>query len=272
MTQKRLSYKDDEAAIRRRKKPHTSLAREGGLMYPAAQDRPPLHLQRNPYLRIKRAADLVLASVILVAALPVMLLAMLAVRLTSRGPAIYVQLRLGEGRIPFRIFKIRTMIHDCESLTGPRWAIPGDPRVTPIGALFRVTHIDELPQLWNVIRGDMSLIGPRPERPEIAEQLVEEIPRYYERLMVKPGITGLAQVQLPPDTEVQNVADKLVLDLAYIERVGAWLDVRLLCCTALKLLTLRPHQYRGLIRSAIPTDYCAADLYRERHPAQRRAA
>jgi lipopolysaccharide/colanic/teichoic acid biosynthesis glycosyltransferase len=164
------------------------------------------------------------------------------------------------------------MIHDCESLTGPRWAIPGDPRVTPIGALLRATHLDELPQLWNVIRGDMSLIGPRPERPEIAEQLVEEIPRYYERLMVKPGITGLAQVQLPPDTEVQDVAEKLVLDLAYIEKFGAWLDVRLVCCTALKLLTLRPEHYRRLLRSAIPKDFSAADLHWAPRAAPRRVA
>jgi lipopolysaccharide/colanic/teichoic acid biosynthesis glycosyltransferase len=272
MTNKPISYTTDEPAVRRKKRPHISPAREGSLMYPAAQDRPPLHLYRSPYARLKRAADLVLAVVMLVPALPVMLLAMAVVRLTSRGPAIYVQTRLGRGGVPFRIFKIRTMVHECESLTGPRWAIPGDPRITPIGALLRATHVDELPQLWNVIRGDMSLIGPRPERPEIAEQLVTDIPRYYERLAVKPGITGLAQVQLPPDTEVKDVADKLVLDLAYIEKIGAWLDVRLLFCTALKMLTLRPEQYRSLIKSAIPTDFSADDLYREPRAAHRRVA
>jgi lipopolysaccharide/colanic/teichoic acid biosynthesis glycosyltransferase len=272
MNQKRLFYKDDETAVRRKKKPNTSHAREGSLMYPAAQDRPLSPLRYRSYSRIKRTVDLTLGILILVATMPVMLLAMLIVRMTSHGPAIYVQTRLGMGRVPFQIFKIRTMIHECESLTGPRWAIPGDPRVTPVGAILRATHIDELPQLWNVMRGDMSLIGPRPERPEIAEQLVGDIPRYYERLTVKPGITGLAQVQLPPDTEVKNVADKLVLDLAYIEKIGAWLDLRLLFCTALKMLTLRPHQYRQLIQSTIPTDLSADDLYRENRPAPRRAA
>ena len=273
MNHNHVSFQDDEAAIRRKKKPNRTLAREGGLMYPAvAQDRPLLHLQANAYLRMKRAFDLVLASLMFVAAIPVIFIAMIAVRLTSRGPAIYVQTRLGRNRMPFRIYKIRTMIHDCESLTGPRWAIPGDPRITPVGAILRATHIDELPQLWNVIRGDMSLIGPRPERPEIADQLIDDIPRYYERLAVKPGITGLAQVQLPPDTEVKNVADKLVLDLAYIEKIGARLDFRILCCTVLKMLTLQPQQYRRLIRSAIPTDLTADDLYRVGRTESRRAA
>jgi lipopolysaccharide/colanic/teichoic acid biosynthesis glycosyltransferase len=197
--------------------------------------------------------------------------ALLLVRLTSRGPGIYTQTRLGAGGIPFRIFKIRTMVHNCESLTGPRWAVPGDPRVTPVGFVLRATHIDELPQLWNVLVGDMSLIGPRPERPEIAEQLVREIPRYYERLAMKPGISGLAQVQLPPDTEVKNVADKLLLDLTYIDRVGPWLDVKILACTALKLLTVSAERYRSLLRSALPASFDSTQFLAPR-PAQRRSA
>src|SRR5262249_59838134 len=124
------------------------------------------------------------------------------------GPAADLRARLGPGGVEFRILKRRTMIDNCESLTGPRWALPGDPRVTPIGAILRATHLDELPQLWNVLRGDMSLIGPRPERPEIVTRLLRDLTNYGDRLEVRPGITGLAQVQLPPDVNVSTAADK----------------------------------------------------------------
>jgi lipopolysaccharide/colanic/teichoic acid biosynthesis glycosyltransferase len=184
-----------------------------------------------------------------------MLLAGLFIRATSRGPAIYVQTRLGRGGKPFRIYKLRTMIDNCESLTGPRWAMPGDPRVTTVGAFLRATHIDELPQLWNVIRGDMSLIGPRPERPEIIESLEKHLNDYGERHSVLPGITGLAQVQLPPDTDLSNVADKLVLDKAYIHHVGPMLDLRIAFCTAFRAIGLRPNHIRPLLRDAIPEDF-----------------
>lgn len=270
MKQKRLSYRD-EAVIRRKKK-HRLAGRESGPIYtPFGLELPLVPTVRGDYRRIKRAFDFTLAATLFALTLPVMALAALLVRLTSPGPAIYVQTRLGQGGAPFRIFKIRTMIHNCESLTGPRWAIPGDPRITPVGALLRATHIDELPQLWNVLCGNMSLIGPRPERPEIAEKLVWEIPRYYERLAVKPGITGLAQVQLPPDTEVKNVADKLVLDLAYIERLGFGLDTKLLLCTILKLFAIPPQRYRSLLRTVLP-DQMDSDYLLIARASHRRAA
>src|SRR5262249_23695826 len=118
---------------------------------------------------------------------------------------------------------------------GARWSTPGDSRVTPVGRLLRLTHIDELPQLWNVLRGDMSLIGPRPERPEFVPQLERAIPLYRIRLLVRPGLTGLAQVQLPPDTNLDSVRVKLAYDLWYVRQLNFVLDLRILFATALKL-------------------------------------
>src|SRR5205823_316253 len=113
-----------------------------------------------------------------------------------------------------------------------RWSIPGDPRVTLIGQVLRRTHLDELPQLLNVLRGDMSLIGPRPERPEFLPELEAAFPRYRDRLAVRPGVTGLAQVQLPADSDLDSVREKLRHDLYYIQHLGPWLDLRILICTA----------------------------------------
>jgi lipopolysaccharide/colanic/teichoic acid biosynthesis glycosyltransferase len=183
------------------------------------------------YPRVKAAADFMLAALFSVPTLPVLLLAALAVKLTSRGPAFYTQKRVGRHGEPFTIYKLRTMIHNCESLTGPRWSMPGDPRVTPVGWFLRATHLDELPQLLNVLRGQMSLIGPRPERPEFVPELERALPAYRQRLNVRPGVTGLAQVQLPPDTDLGSVRRKLAYDLYYIRHLSPWLDLRLLCCT-----------------------------------------
>jgi lipopolysaccharide/colanic/teichoic acid biosynthesis glycosyltransferase len=133
------------------------------------------------------------------------------------------------------------MRHNCESLTGPRWCVPGDPRVTMLGKFLRKTHLDELPQLLNVLVGDMSLIGPRPERPEFLPELETTFPRYRERLAVRPGITGLAQVQLPPDVDVTEVCRKLACDIYYTQRLTIGLDARLLGCTALYALGIPFH-------------------------------
>jgi len=269
MNPNNLAYKDQ--FVIRRKKKH-KLEREAMHLLPATTyEQCAVPVIRGRYSPWKRAIDVALAVLLFVPALPIMLVAFLLVRLSSRGPGIYVQTRLGAGGQPFRIFKLRTMVHNCESLTGPRWALPGDPRVTPVGFILRATHIDELPQLWNVIVGDMSLIGPRPERPEIAEKLVHDIPRYYERLAVKPGISGLAQVQLPPDTEVKSAADKLLLDLSYIDHVGPWLDLKILFCTSLKLLTISAERYRHLLRSALPRSFDSSKLMVPARTAQRRA-
>jgi lipopolysaccharide/colanic/teichoic acid biosynthesis glycosyltransferase len=184
------------------------------------------------YPGFKVAADFVLASLLTLPALPIVILAALLVKLTSRGPAFYTQRRLGRNGRPFSIIKLRTMIHNCESLTGPRWSMPGDPRVTPLGWLLRKSHLDELPQLLNVLRGQMSLVGPRPERPEFVPELERALPSYRQRLNVRPGVTGLAQVQLPPDTDLESVRRKLAHDLYYVRHLSPWLDLRLLACTA----------------------------------------
>jgi lipopolysaccharide/colanic/teichoic acid biosynthesis glycosyltransferase len=189
---------------------------------------------RRPwYVPCKTALDFVAAAVLLVVAAPVVGLAALLVKLTSRGPAFYTQTRVGRNGRLFTIYKVRTMIHKCESLTGPRWSMPGDPRVTRLGNFLRVTHLDELPQLVNVLRGDMSLIGPRPERPEFVPELERALPRYRERLAVLPGVTGLAQVRLPADTDLGSVRTKLAYDLYYIRHLSPMLDLRILLCTSL---------------------------------------
>jgi lipopolysaccharide/colanic/teichoic acid biosynthesis glycosyltransferase len=179
--------------------------------------------------------DFVLALVLLVPAAPFIVLGALLVKLTSRGPAFYSQMRVGRHGRVFRIYKLRTMTHESEK-HGAVWCKPGDPRVTPVGRFLRATHLDELPQLWNVLAGDMSLVGPRPERPEFVPRLEEALPGYRDRLAVRPGITGLAQVQLPADTDIESVRRKLVHDRYYIEKMGLWLDLRLVLCTALKML------------------------------------
>jgi lipopolysaccharide/colanic/teichoic acid biosynthesis glycosyltransferase len=188
------------------------------------------------YLPLKFAGDFLCALLLFILCLPVLLLAAVLVKLTSRGPAIYSQTRVGRHGKVFTIYKIRTMTHNCESLTGAQWCKVGDNRVTAIGRFLRKTHIDELPQLWNVLKGDMSLVGPRPERPEFTPQLEQVIPHYSDRLMVRPGVTGLAQVQLPADTDLQSVRRKLAYDLFYVRSLNPWLDLRLVVCTALHLL------------------------------------
>jgi lipopolysaccharide/colanic/teichoic acid biosynthesis glycosyltransferase len=181
----------------------------------------------------KRIFDLLITLCLLVPATPVILLVMILVKLTSRGPALFRQTRLGLCGRPYTIFKVRTMTHNCEAATGAQWSTPGDPRVTWLGRLLRRTHLDELPQLWNILRGDMSLVGPRPERPEFFPTLSQAMPHYPERLRVRPGLTGLAQVQLPPDTDLQSVRRKLACDVVYVQQVSFWLDVRILMGTVL---------------------------------------
>jgi lipopolysaccharide/colanic/teichoic acid biosynthesis glycosyltransferase len=194
--------------------------------------RPNVRVAHLWYEPVKRAIEVFLAVVLMVLAAPVMLVAAVLVKLTSPGPVFYSQTRIGKHHRYFRIYKIRTMIHNCEQVSGPRWSTPGDPRVTPVGRFLRQTHIDELPQLLNVLLGHMSLVGPRPERPEFFQVLQQALPGYRDRLLVRPGVTGLAQVQLPPDSDLASVRRKLAYDLLYVSRLGPWLDLRILCCTA----------------------------------------
>jgi lipopolysaccharide/colanic/teichoic acid biosynthesis glycosyltransferase len=187
---------------------------------------------------MKRVFDYTVATVMLVSTAPLVALCAVLVRLTSRGPAFYSQQRVGQFGREFTIYKLRTMYHHCERNTGPTWSVPGDPRVTPVGRVLRAIHVDELPQLVNVLCGQMSLIGPRPERPEIASQLTRSIPDYNARSAVLPGITGHAQVHLPPDTSVADVRDKVRLDRYYLGRLSFWFDMVTLVRTGLKVFGL----------------------------------
>jgi len=188
------------------------------------------------YLPVKTAAEFVFALLLLAMTAPLILLGVVLVKLTSRGPALYLQTRVGYGGRPFTIYKLRTMVRDSESLSGACWSKPGDARITAVGRWLRRTHIDELPQLWNVLRGDMGLIGPRPERPEFVPQLEQAIPLYRARLGVRPGLSGLAQVQLPPDTDLESVRLKLAYDLYYLRNASWWLDLRIHLATGFHML------------------------------------
>jgi lipopolysaccharide/colanic/teichoic acid biosynthesis glycosyltransferase len=198
------------------------------------------------YRRVKPVTDWLLAAALCVPALPLVLLAAAVVKLTSRGPALYRQSRVGlRGRV-FVIYKLRSMTHDCERHSGPRWSTTGDPRITLVGGLLRRLHVDELPQLWNVLRGEMSLVGPRPERPEFLPTLQGAFADYARRHEVRPGITGLAQVQLPADSDLESVRRKLACDLYYVEHESAGLDFRLLLATGGKVLKV-PFAWTGAV-------------------------
>jgi exopolysaccharide biosynthesis polyprenyl glycosylphosphotransferase len=190
-------------------------------------------------LVLKRCVDFAAAVVGLVLVAPVLAAVALAVKLGSKGPAVYAQERVGRFGETFNMYKFRTMRVDAES-NGPVWAtLEGDPRVTRVGAFLRRTHLDELPQLFNVLKGDMSLVGPRPERPHFVEQLDREVPRYDERLLIKPGMTGLAQVHYRYDQTIEDVKKKLRFDLLYVKRMCLMLDARILAWTVLVVITGR---------------------------------
>ncbi len=175
-------------------------------------------------LRIKRLGDVVLAVLLLCLTFPMMLLTVIAIKLESVGPVFYSQLRTGHNMKPFRLYKFRSMYQDAEK-HGIQWASKQDSRITRVGNFIRLVRIDELPQLWNVLRGDMSIIGPRPERPEIDQKLTDEIPHYTVRYLVKPGITGWAQVLYPYGASVKDAYEKLSYDLYYIKNYSFWLDI-----------------------------------------------
>jgi exopolysaccharide biosynthesis polyprenyl glycosylphosphotransferase len=184
----------------------------------------------------KRAFDLVLAALLIVPALPLMALIAAAIRLTSSGPVFFRQARVGRGGRLFTMLKFRTMQVGAERSTGPVLAAANDPRVTVLGKVLRATRLDELPQLWNVLRGDMSFVGPRPERPEFVERYARDIQGYVERLRVRPGLTGYAQVNGEYHT---SAATKLKYDLAYIHNRSLWLDLKILTDTVKVMLTRR---------------------------------
>ena len=184
---------------------------------------------------LRRGSDIVLSLVLLLFTLPLMLVVALMVRLDSPGPVLYRQERVGLGGRPFVLLKFRSMNCNAE-LRGPAWAQQRDPRVTRVGLFMRRTRMDELPQLLNVLRGQMSFIGPRPERPHFVEQLAALIPHYQERARVKPGLTGWAQVNYPYGASVEDARAKLSYDLFYVKNRTPLLDLLILCATVRVIL------------------------------------
>ncbi len=179
----------------------------------------------------------VVACLALVVSSPLMVLAALLVKLTSRGPILYRQTRVGLGGKPFTLYKVRSMSVDAEAKTGPALATRNDPRVTPVGRFLRRSRLDEIPQLWNVLRGEMSIVGPRPERPEFVETLVEQIPFYHQRLCVRPGITGWAQINHGYGDSIEDTITKLEYDLYYIKNLNPAIDSYVFFHTAKVILT-----------------------------------
>jgi lipopolysaccharide/colanic/teichoic acid biosynthesis glycosyltransferase len=210
----------------------------------------------SSYYRIKHIFDIAVVVITLPVIGTIILLFMLLVKLTSKGPIFYSQVRCSKGEKPFKMYKIRSMIVDAEK-HGIVWSkgTDIDPRITTVGRIMRRLHIDEMPQIWNVLRGEMDVIGPRPERPEFIKKLKEQIPYYEYRMLVRPGLTGYAQINWKADTGLEDVHRKVILDLEYIENANPWLDFRILLGTASQFLPARyfgklPLRLCGIYRPA----------------------
>jgi lipopolysaccharide/colanic/teichoic acid biosynthesis glycosyltransferase len=184
------------------------------------------------YQLLKSVLERGVAAALLLLTAPITLFVMAMIRLTSAGPALYSQTRAGLRGKPFKIYKFRSMRIDAEK-NGPIWACAqeNDSRLTPIGGILRATHIDEIPQLWNVVRGELSFIGPRPERPHFINQLVSEIPLFRLRMLVRPGISGWAQIHQGYANSVEDSRVKLEYDLYYVMRQSPWLDLKIVIGT-----------------------------------------
>jgi exopolysaccharide biosynthesis polyprenyl glycosylphosphotransferase len=169
--------------------------------------------------------------------LPLLPFVVLAIKLSSRGPILYRQSRVGRDGSVFQCYKFRTMRSDAEADTGPTWAKDDDPRITRVGKFLRKTRIDEIPQLYNVLRGDMSFVGPRPERPEFVEALNQQIPHYQLRHSIRPGITGWAQILYKYGNSVEDAKEKLRYDLYYMKNMSAGLDLLIILST-IKIILL----------------------------------
>ena len=186
---------------------------------------------------VKTSMDYIISFLVLIAGLPIWILVALMVKLDSRGPVFYRQQRVGKGGKLFRVFKFRSMVNDAEKHSGPVWAGKNDSRITKLGRFLRKSRLDEIPQLLNVLAGEMSIVGPRPERPAFVEELRKVYPFYPKRLTLKPGITGWAQVKLEYDTDLESVADKLKYDFYYIENQSIYLDLEILARTLKVVIT-----------------------------------
>ncbi|MCX5666170.1 MAG: exopolysaccharide biosynthesis polyprenyl glycosylphosphotransferase [Candidatus Omnitrophica bacterium] len=188
---------------------------------------------RKHFREVKKAFDLTIAGIGIVMAAPAIFFTAIVIKIVSPGPVFFKQERVGWGGRPFYIYKLRTMRLDAEKSTGPVWAQEDDPRLIRFGRLIRKAHIDELPQLFNVLKGDMSIVGPRPERPVFVEKLSKEISDYHKRVNVKPGITGLAQVWHKYDETITDVRKKVKYDLLYIKEMCLMVDLRILLRTVI---------------------------------------
>jgi sugar transferase (PEP-CTERM system associated) len=197
---------------------------------------PGFHVSRF-LLFYKRFSSIVISVTGLLLCIPLVPLVVLAIKLTSFGPVLYRQKRVGRKGVVFECFKFRTMCADAEADSGPTWADDDDPRITSVGRFLRKCRMDEIPQLWNVLRGDMHLVGPRPERPEFVESLSEAIPHYHLRHAVRPGITGWAQIRYKYGNSVEDAREKLRYDLFYIKNMAIGLDV-LIFVQTLKVILL----------------------------------
>ena len=191
--------------------------------------------------RIKRVLDVLFSFIILVVSFPVVLISAIAIKLDSEGPVFFTQERCGMNGELFRMVKFRSMFVDAEKRTGPVWSTKDDPRITRVGKVIRKLRIDEIPQMANVLKGEMSMVGPRPERPFFVEKLAEEIPYYKRRLKVRPGITGWAQVKHKYDETIEDVKVKLRYDLFYIENMSLRMDFKIIFRTVFVVLFGKGH-------------------------------
>ena len=186
---------------------------------------------------IKRFMDLVLSVLFFVTGLPFYIIFGLLIKLDSKGPVLFKQIRTGLQNSSFLLYKFRSMGFHAEADTGPIWTVQNDPRITKVGRFLRRFRFDEFPQLLNVLKGEMSLVGPRPERPFFVEKLKQEYPFYMRRLKVRPGITGWAQIKHPYDGHLEDVREKLRYDFYYIENVSLWLDLKIIIRTVRVMLS-----------------------------------
>ena len=180
---------------------------------------------------LKRLIDIVFSLLALIFFSPVILLLIVLIPINSSGSPLYSQIRLGKNQKSFNLYKFRSMYQNSETNTGPIWASPGDERITYIGKTIRKYHLDEIPQFVNVFKGEMSIVGPRPERPKIIEKLTEEMPYYSHRMKIKPGITGWAQIKGAYDTNLKDVYKKLQYDFYYIENISISMDIKIILLT-----------------------------------------
>ncbi len=187
---------------------------------------------------LHRGLDIVASLALLLLTLPLTLLVALAIKLDSRGPVFYRQERMGRHHRSFHILKFRSMTIDAEQPGTAVWAAVGDNRVTRVGRFIRLTRIDEIPQVINILRGDMAFVGPRPERPVFVKQLLAAVPHYADRAAVRPGLTGWAQVKYPYGASIEDARNKLSYDLWYIQRRSLWLDLRIILATVRVVLRL----------------------------------